>query len=98
MKKHNFYFIAECAIILVLLILIGILVKDKQPVTAGKNEKASLVVEVAEDDQSEEVLSEGIVEVTEEILEEPKNDSMAFKESFIKEMEQFGSYYIISVS
>lgn len=34
-------------------------------------------------------------DVTEEILEEPINHSMAFKENFIKEMEQFGFYYMI---
>ena len=47
MKKHNFYFIGECAIILCLLLVIAILIRDDGRVVQGK-ESMSAVIEVEE--------------------------------------------------
>lgn len=43
MKKHNFYFIGECAIIIALLILIGIVARDEKKMVQGKESVTSVV-------------------------------------------------------
>ena len=50
MKKHNFYFIGECAIILALLALIGVLIKDDRHTVQGKE----LIVGTIEEESTEE--------------------------------------------
>ena len=45
MKKHNFYFIGECVIILVLLAVIGFLIKDDKHTVTGKETVAGEIVQ-----------------------------------------------------
>lgn len=47
MKKHNFYFLGECAIVLALLVLIGVLIRDEKHIVQGR-EGVTAVVEVSE--------------------------------------------------
>lgn len=47
MKKHNFYFIGECAVILSLLLLIGVLIKDDRQTVQGKE----MVTSTAENEE-----------------------------------------------
>lgn len=59
MKKTNFYFIGECAIILALLVLIGVLVKDDQPAEARERTGTTAVADIVEK-EPEEILEENI--------------------------------------
>ena len=60
MKKHNFYFIGECVIIMALLVLIGVLAKDDKHSVLGK-ERAMVV---AGEEKTEESQEEFITEIT----------------------------------
>ena len=69
MKKTNVYFIGECIIIVLLLLVIGILIKDKSNTTMGKGvgtqERNAVVVGEEGFSQSrieEEVKAENTVE------------------------------------
>ena len=60
MKKHNFYFIGECAIIFALLILIGVLVKDSQPAAAQERGSTGPITEIVETEKTEETSAEEV--------------------------------------
>ena len=49
MKKHNFIFLGECAVIVAILAMIAVLVRDEQPDVHGK-ESVTAVVEMSEED------------------------------------------------
>ena len=71
MKKHNFYFIGECAIILVLLVLIGVLIKDNKHSTWGKERAIAIA---GEEIQEEYITETASVEKEEEEAELQKEE------------------------
>lgn len=69
MKKHNFYFIGECAIILALLVLIGALIRDEKHTVQGK-ETVTAVVEVDEEETESTAFSQEMFEEQGVVVEE----------------------------
>ena len=70
MKKHNFYFIGECAIIFALLILIGVLVKDSQPAAAQERGSTGPITEIVETEKTEETSAEEVKASWEDVVVE----------------------------
>ena len=100
MKKPDFYFIGECAIIFALLVLIGVLVKDDQRAAARERTGAAAVVDLEEgketlqeEEQPEEVME--TQEVSEENQRFEKNVTVVKSErtdSISANMEETGAY------
>ena len=67
MKKHNFYFIGECAIILALLVLIGALIKGNERQAIGED-NVTAVVEVNEKQPRESEFLEKLLEEQEKVI------------------------------
>ena len=96
MKKHNFLFIGECAIVLAFLVLIGIMVKDEKQLAHGR-ESVKAVVEL-EDGAAEETgfLSKLLAEQDEVVEEETMpeenkveaNTNVHVSEEGFKEIEE----------
>ena len=93
MKKFDFYFIGECAVILALLILIGVLVKDNRMAVASEHTDAATAAGFEEETQPEKVVE--IQEVSQENPGEEKNVTVVKSErteSVSVNMEENSAY------
>lgn len=78
MKKHNFLFVGECAIVIVLLLLIGVLLKSDENVV---HENIMSVVEETKEEASETFsVEEDVVEVQGESLTKLDDDVSLYEE------------------
>ena len=85
MKKGNFYFIGECAIILALLAFIGVLLKDENHTVQGK-EIVTAVVETEEEAVNEE--KEVLVREGEEIETEVPDVQIMISETAVETVSE----------
>lgn len=84
MKKHNFLFIGECAIVVALLLLIGVLVRDEKRMVQGR-ESVTAVVEVDEDMEEKRNFLQKLLPGQNDVAEEESTADLEEIENVIEE-------------